>query len=209
MNDILENYRFFGGVQTAFDWKSGDVYGEVQYLPHRIDFSARFDRKVIFWDGMNDASQTNLQKYSWQKIEAGASLPLSVRTRITVKPFLGFTKYLDRGDISYPASPPVYKPSQQQYYAGSKIELVYDNSITTGLNIIEGTRGKINFIHYEGLGNKDAGFSQVSIDIRHYQKIYKEIVFAVRGYAGTFFGNSPKKYVLGGMDNWFGNKLVS
>lgn len=207
MNDMLENYRFFGGIQTAFDWKSGDVYGEVQYLPHRIDFSARFDRKVIFWDGMNDASQTNLQKYSWQKVEAGASLPLNVRTRLTVKPFLGFTKYLDRGDINYPASPPVYKASEQQYYAGSKVELVYDNSVTTGMNIIEGTRGKINFIHYEGLGNKDASFSQVSIDIRHYQKIYKEIVFAVRGYAGTFFGNSPKKYVLGGMDNWFGNKF--
>jgi outer membrane protein assembly factor BamA len=28
----------------------------------------------------------------------------------------------------------------------------------------------------------------------------------VRGYAGTFFGNSPKKYVLGGMDNWFANR---
>lgn len=206
MNDMLENYRFFGGIQTAFDWKSGDVYGEVQYLPHRIDFSARFDRKVIFWDGL-DNTQTNLQKYSWQKVEAGASLPLSVRTRITVKPFLGFTKYIDRGDINYPASPPVYKDSEQQYYAGSKVELVYDNSINTGMNIIEGTRGKINFIHYEGLGNKNASFSQVSIDIRHYQKIYKEIVFAIRGYAGTFFGNSPKKYVLGGMDNWFGNKF--
>jgi outer membrane protein assembly factor BamA len=57
------------------------------------------------------------------------------------------------------------------------------------------------------MGNKNASFSQVSIDLRHYQKIYKEIVFAVRGYAGTFFGNSPKKYVLGGMDNWFGNKF--
>jgi outer membrane protein assembly factor BamA len=36
--------------------------------------------------------------------------------------------------------------------------------------------------------------------------LYKEIVFAVRGYVGTFFGNSPKKYLLGGMDNWFANR---
>lgn len=202
MNDMLENYRFFGGIQSAFDLKSGDVYGEIQYLPHRVDYSARFDRKVIFWDN----AQT-LQKYTWQKAEFGASLPLNVKTRIAVKPFVGFTKYIDRGNENSPAAPPVFMPSQQQYYAGSKVELVYDNSVTTGMNIIEGTRGKINFVHSEGLGNHNASFSQVSLDIRHYQKIYKEIVFAVRGYTGTFFGNSPKKYLLGGMDNWFGNTI--
>ncbi len=202
MNDMLENYRFFGGIQTAFDWKSGDIYGEIQYLPHRVDYSARIDRKVIFWDGV-----TNLQKYTWQKVEIGASLPLTVRTRVTLKPFLGYTRYVDRGSDSSPAAPPVFLPSVEQFYAGTKMELVYDNSLTTGLNIIEGSRGKINFVHYEGLGNKQESFSHASLDVRHYQKIYKEIVFAVRGFTGTFFGNAPKSYVLGGMDNWFGNKI--
>ncbi|HEY5692466.1 MAG TPA: translocation protein TolB [Cyclobacteriaceae bacterium] len=201
MNDMLENYRFFGGIQTAFDWKSGDVYGEIQYLPHRVDYSARIDRKVIFWDGA-----TNQQKYTWQKVEIGASLPLTVRTRITLKPFLGYTRYVDRGSDSSPGAPPVFLPSTEQFYIGSKIELVYDNSLTTGLNIIEGTRGKVNFTHYEGIGSKQASFSQVAVDVRHYQPIYKEIVFAARGFTGTFFGNSPKSYTLGGMDNWFGNR---
>lgn len=201
MNDMLENYRFFGGIQTAFDWKSGDIYGEVQYLPHRVDYSARIDRKVIFWDGA-----TNQQKYTWQKVEIGASLPLTVRTRITLKPFLGYTRYVDRGSDSSPGAPPVFLPSADQFYAGSKIELVYDNSLTTGLNIIEGTRGKVNFTHYEGIGSKQASFSQIAVDVRHYQPIYKEIVFALRGFTGTFFGNSPKSYTLGGMDNWFGNR---
>ena len=49
-------------------------------------------------------------------------------------------------------------------------------------------------------------FSHLVIDIRHYQKIYKEIVLAVRGFGGSFMGNSPKKYLLGGMDNWLFNK---
>ena len=201
MNDMLENYRFFGGIQTAFDWKSGDIYGEIQYLPHRVDYSARIDRKVIFWDGA-----TNQQKYSWQKVEVGASFPLTVRTRITLKPFLGYTRYVDRGSDSSPGAPPVFLPSADQFYVGSKIELVYDNSLTTGLNIIEGTRGKVNFTHFEGIGSKQASFSHMAVDVRHYQPIYKEIVFALRGFTGTFFGNSPKSYTLGGMDNWFGNR---
>ncbi|MEK6782105.1 MAG: translocation protein TolB [Bacteroidota bacterium] len=206
MNDMLQNFRFYGGLQTAFDWKSGDVFGEMQYLPHLVDYSIRIDRKVIFWDGLTEQTP-NYQKYTWQRLEIGAALPLSVKARVSIKPYIGYTRYTDRGDINFPASPPSFLPTEQQFYAGSKAELVYDNSITTGLNIIEGSRGKINFIHNEGLGNKNASFSQISIDLRHYQKIYKEIVFAVRGYAGTFFGNSPKQYVLGGMDNWFGNKF--
>lgn len=214
MNDMLENYRFYGGIQTSFDWKSGDVYGEIQYLPNRIDYSIRVDRKVIFWDqrDLNDASSSTryLQKYSLQKVEFGVALPLNVRTRVTVKPFLAYSRFVDRGpDSNVPSTPPTYIPSVDQYYGGSKAELVYDNSITTGMNLIEGTRGKISFIHYEALGNKSQSFSNLSADFRHYQKIYKEIVFAVRGYAGSFFGKAPKQYALGGMDNWFGNHINS
>jgi Tol biopolymer transport system component len=211
MNDMLENYRFYGGLQTAFDWKSGDVYGELQYLPMRVDFSARFDRKVIFWD-QRDLTFTSsgtryFQKYSWQKIEVGASLPLNVRTRVTLKPFTGYTRFLDRGPNAVPATPPEYLPSEQQFYIGNKAEVVYDNSISTGMNLIEGTRAKLTFTHHEGLGNKNASFTNLSADIRHYQKIYKEIVLAVRGFGGSFFGKSPKMYALGGMDNWFGDHL--
>jgi WD40-like Beta Propeller Repeat len=210
MNDILENYRFFGGLQTAFDLKSGDVYAEAQYLKHRVDFSARLDRKVIFWDQADLPSSVvgYQQKYSFQKVEVGASLPLSVRTRFTVKPFAGYTQFVDRGpnDI-LTTNPPTFYPTKEQFYVGSKAELVYDNSLTTGANIIEGTRGKINFVTYGGVGNPKAGFSQLSLDLRHYQRIYHEIIFAVRGYTGSFFGAAPKKYVLGGMDNWFGYKI--
>ena len=208
MNDILENYRILGGVQTAFDFKSGDVYGEFQYLPGRIDYSVRFDRKVIFWQTPQEGiAQIENQKYSFQKIEFGASLPLSVRTRFSLKPFGGYTQFVDRGLLQPQAAGPVFIPSKQQFYAGAKAELVYDNSLSTGMNIIEGTRGKLSAIHYEALGNNQKSFSQISLDVRHYQKIYHEIIFAVRGFTGTFLGNSPKKYMLGGMDNWLGNRL--
>jgi hypothetical protein len=210
MNDVLENYRIFGGLQTSFDFKSGDVYGEFQYLPHRVDYSIRFDRKVIFWQPpQREALLEENQKYSFQKVELGASYPISVRTRVTFKPFAGYTQFVDRGRniplVKPNTSSPIFLNSQTQFYAGARVEAVYDNSLTTGMNIIEGTRGKFSFVTYEGMGDSKKSFSQISIDVRHYQKIYKEIVFAVRGYTGTFFGNSPKKYLLGGMDNWFLN----
>jgi hypothetical protein len=206
MNDMLENYRFNGGLQVALsDLKSGDVFAEFQYLPHRIDFSARVDRKVIYWSTHNSDNSPNTvtenQRYTFQKIEVGASYPISVRARVSVKPFFGNTDFVDRG-ASIPNNVPTFYPSRQQFYAGAKVDFVYDNSVTTGLNIIEGSRGKMSYVNYQGIGNAKKSFSQVYVDVRHYQKIYKEIVFAVRGYAGTFFGNSPKSYLLGGVDNW-------
>lgn len=208
MNDILEHFRIYGGIQTAFDWKSGDVFGELHYLKHRMDFSVRYDRKVIFWsqaDEVATTTRTRRQKYSWQKIELGASLPINVRLRFAVKPFVGYTFYEDLGPDPQSGLSPVFYPSESQWYGGARTELVFDNSVNNGLNLMEGTRGKIGLVHTAGLGNSAASFSQVYLDVRHYQPIYREIVLALRGYAGNFFGNSPKQYVLGGVDNWFGN----
>jgi len=206
MNDMLENYRFFGGIMSTIDLRSGDAYAEFQYLPSLIDFSARFDRKAIRWRAKaNDNDDPNLYNYSLNRLEFGASLPLSERTRITLRPFAAMARTVDLGKADYPTVLPSVVPVNN-YYGGFKSEIVYDNSVSTGLNLIEGTRGKISFQHYQGLNNGQLSFSQASIDVRHYQKIYKEIVFAVRGFAGTFFGNSPKTYLLGGMDNWLFNK---
>jgi hypothetical protein len=207
MNDMLENYRLYGGVQLSLtDWKSGDVFAEILYLPKRIDFGIRFDRKAIYWT--NDFSSPRAEKYTFQKLELIASLPIVTRLRASVKPFIGFTRYVDKGaENPNPTSPgPQFGPSVQQFYGGGKAELVFDNSVTTGLNIIEGTRGKVSYTNYVSFEDANLNFSQVVVDIRHYQKIYKEIVFAVRGFGGSFMGNAPKKYLLGGMDNWLFNK---
>lgn len=208
MNDMLENYRFYGGLMTTIDLKSGDAYAEFQFLPRLVDFSLRFDKKSIRWETTprNPGDSTSLNHYALYKLELGASLPISDRMRFTIKPFGAMTRSLSYGRWDVPPPDPVYKNPVNQFYAGVKSEIVYDNSVSTGLNLIEGTRAKATFVHYEGVQNHNLSFSQVSVDLRHYQKIYKDIVLAVRGFGGSFFGKSPKTYLLGGMDNWAFNK---
>lgn len=203
MNDMLENYRIYGGLMASFDFKSGDVYAEFQYLPKYIDFSFRFDRKAVYWETLTsaDGNPPDNYNYSLNKLEVGASLPLNDRTRFTLKPFGTLTRSVNLGPSGLTSSSPTQIPLNN-YYAGTKAELIYDNAIITGANLIEGTRGKVSFTHHEHIADNMMSFSQVSIDLRHYQKIYKEIVLAVRGFGGSFFGNAPKQYLLGGMDNW-------
>jgi hypothetical protein len=206
MNDMLESYRFYGGIMTSIDLRNGDAYAEFQYLPSLIDFSVRFDRKGLRWEAEpQDRAQSNLYHYSLNRFEVGASLPITDRLRFTLKPFAAMTRTIELGEGDYPSHPPAVDPITE-YYGGTKSELIYDNSVSSGLNLIEGTRGKVMFQHYQGITSSEQSFSQVSIDVRHYQKIYREIVFAFRGFAGTFFGKSPKLYLLGGMDNWAFNK---
>jgi hypothetical protein len=206
MNDMLESYRFYGGIMTSIDLRNGDAYAEFQYLPTLIDFNVRFDRKGLRWEAEPlDRGQPNLYHYSLNRFEIGAALPITDRVRFTVKPFAALTRTVELGEGDYPAQPPTIDPLTD-YYGGVKSELIYDNSVSSGLNLIEGTRGKFMFQHYQGLNDQSKSFSQVALDVRHYQKIYREIVFAVRGFAGTFFGQSPKLYLLGGMDNWILNK---
>jgi len=208
MNDMLENYRIYGGLMTSIDFKSGDVFGEFQHLKYYIDFSARFDRKVIYWETPDNPEingEPDNYNYSLNRVELGASLPLNDRTRFTVKPFAALTRSVNLGSPNFQSLSPTQSPLRY-FYAGVKSELIYDNAIVTGSNLIEGTRGKIVFEHQQNLENKELSFDKISVDVRHYQKLYKEIVLAAHGFAGRFFGNSPKQYLLGGMDNWAFNQ---
>ena len=202
MNDMLENYRFHGGIMSTLDLRQGDVFAEFEYLPYFMDFSARFDRKAIRWDPY---ANDNVYKYTFHKLEVGASLPFTDRLRVSLNPFGAIATSVDLGEQPFPLNPPSALTTNR-YYAGAKAEIVYDNSVSTGMNLMEGTRAKISLTHYMGLNDQDLSFSRASIDLRHYQKVYREIVFAVRGFAGTFFGPSPKKFMLGGMNNWLFNQ---
>lgn len=204
MNDMLENYRFHGGIMSTLDLRQGDVFAEFEYLPSFMDFSARFDRKAIRWDPYPNGK---VFKYTLHKFEVGASLPFTDRLRVALKPFGAVATSIDLGEQPFPLNPPS-AIATNRYYAGAKTEIVYDNSVSTGMNLMEGSRGKISFMHYQGLTDQQHSFSRASIDLRHYQKVYREIVLAVRGFAGTFFGPSPKKFLLGGMNNWLFNKTV-
>ncbi len=202
MNDMLENYRFNGGIMSTLDLRQGDVFAEFEYLPHFMDFSARFDRKAIRWDPYTNG---NIYKYTLHRFEVGASLPFSDRLRVSFKPFGSVATSVDMGEQPFPLNPPS-AVATNRYYAGATAEIVYDNSVSTGMNLMEGSRGKISLTHHQGLSDSRYSFSRASIDLRHYQKVYREIVFAVRGFAGTYFGPSPKKFLLGGMNNWLFNQ---
>ncbi|MDX1627044.1 MAG: translocation protein TolB, partial [Fulvivirga sp.] len=200
MYDMLENHKFEGGVMATTDLRNGDIFAEYSYLKTRLDYSARFERSVILRE-----TGTRLPKYSKNTLQLGVAYPFNNKLRLAVEPFVTLAQYIDLNPVRG-TSPPRFAEAVTQEYLGANTELVYDNSIVNGMNIIEGTRAKIQFTHYEGISDKDLSFSNFSVDIRHYQEIHREIVLAGRLFYGSFFGRNPKQYLLGGMDNWLFKK---
>lgn len=197
MNDLLQNHKFYGGILSTTNLRSGDVFAEYQYLEQRVDYKIRYDRNV--W--LQDYGDALRQRYSKSKIEVGASLPLNPKFRITLNPNLMFTKYQD---LNFFNLIPNAESAEQNVttYLGVLTEAVYDNTTVIGQNAIEGTRFKVQFSHSESLTNKSRSFSNFSVDFRHYQKLFRSLVFASRLFYGSYFGRFNHNYMIGGMDNW-------
>ena len=217
MNDVLENHKFYGGFLAITDFSSGDFFAEYKYLKNTIDLRARYDRSVYFYERIlaPGAAENIQQKYKKNTYTLGAALPVSVSSRFEVSSFMTFTKYLNINPEVLAGTHPnqitggsVVEESNNTF-AGIRFEWVFDNTLTNGLNLFEGTRGKVKFEHFQGINNNSRTFSNINVDLRRYQKIHRELILAGRLYYGRSFGNHPKTYMLGGVDNWIANESVN
>lgn len=202
ITDLLDNHSFHGGVLTTLDFRSGgDLFFEYEYLKSRVDFKGRYDRRTI---RVIEGDITD-QKYVLTKVEAGISYPLNPNTKVSIAPFLAKTQYFNLNPDSLILSNLPDQNSLDVNYIGGRVELVFDRTEQLGLYTQAGFKGKIGYANYAALGNSGRSFSNFYADFRNYQRIHKNIIFASRLYLGSFMGNNPQTYLVGGMDNWLFN----
>lgn len=189
MNDLLENHHLQGGIFITPNLKNTDLWGQYSYLAKRIDFSVRFDRRSITEDNENTQ-----KKYHFNKLTFSASYPINTNMRVTFSPSYTSNRFLDLNNLA--------SPDGFANFVGARAEFVYDNTISHGVNQLEGTRFRARFDNYTGLNNSQDGFNRFFADLRHYVRFGRGIILAGRLSGGHSFGNSPKQTVMGGMDNW-------
>lgn len=194
LTDLLENHvlRAGGFISLTNTLRNSDLFAEYTNLTHRIDYGARIDRQTLFVDGAG-----MLQKYRYNRFAVSASYPISVNSRFTVSPFYAITRLIDLSSFA--------EPDRVSDYAGLRGEFVFDNTKVSGMNMVMGTRLKLRYEEYAGLRSAAEGFRRISLDVRHYQKIHRDLVLATRFAFSQSGGASPKKSTLGGMENWVGS----
>ncbi len=206
INDVLENHRFTGGVLAARNLSSGDVYGEYRFLKYWMDFHLRFDSKSYVKERLNE--ENLVQKYVLNKVEFGAQLPITHMVRLEAAPFIARTEFRNlQGDviINNPTSTAGFARDSQVPYTGGRAAIVIDNTIEREFNIYQGTRGLVEYENFIGVGMTEKNFSRINVDLRHYQKIHRELTLAGKLYFGRSMGNNRQSYLLGGVSDWFFN----
>ncbi|MFD2571738.1 hypothetical protein ACFSUS_13920 [Spirosoma soli] len=192
LTDQLENHVLRAGGFITTTLRNSDLFAEYSNLTHRIDFGARADRQTLYVP----PEVGLLQKYRYNRFSVSASYPISVNSRFTVAPFYAITRLIDLSSFA--------EPDRVSDYAGLRGEFVFDNTNKNGMNMIVGTRLKLRFEEYAGLRSASEGFRRLSLDLRHYQKIHRDLILATRFAFSQSGGPSPKQSTLGGMENWIG-----
>lgn len=195
MSDLVQNNRFDLGLFILGDFKNSNMYAEYLMLKHRIDFQFRYDRQAYLAQGNNV-----IQSYTLNRFTFGISYPINPHHRIVLSPMVTQTRF---SDLSDPVT--ILDDDIINTYSGGKIEWVYDFTRYYGLNMKAGSVAKAFIETQRNTDNGKKDFGQFMIDIRHYQPVHKALLLALRASYGQFFGNAPKKYMLGGMDNWLFN----
>lgn len=194
MNDLLENNLIKAGIFITPNFRNSDIFAEYHYLPQRLDYSVRLDRRSIFLD----RDGFDIQKYRFNQVMATVAYPFNEAMRVSLSPFYALTRLVPSG-----LSPTVGQRTSD--FGGAKAEFVFDNTVSTGMNMLEGTRLKVKYQHYQGLRSAAESFNRLNVDIRNYLKIHRDLILATRLSYGRSGGRSPKFDLLGGMDNWLFN----
>jgi hypothetical protein len=203
MSDLLENHKFYAGLLPIFDFQSGKIFTEYRYLKNRLDYHFRYDRHSLFRQNTDDQRSSEvMRRYILNQVDLGASLPISVASRISATPFFANTQAIDLDPRTMSPNPSRKPIDHSVYYAGLKLGFTVDNTRKHGLNMLSGTRMYTGFEHYQAINDSSKTFSNFTFDFRHYQPIFREFVLAGRVFYGQFFNMEDELYLLGGMNNW-------
>ena len=190
LTDVLENQRIDASIFGLFDLRTSNIRVSYTNLTRRYDWSIAYQKQAYFFD-----IGTNLNRYSRHEIAPTIAYPLTHNLSVRGGPrFVTISRTL-LGNVAT-------ETDSSYNYLGYNGELVFDNSVATGVNMVTGTRMKASITNSTNLGDKQGSFGKFVIDLRHYQKISRSIIWANRASYGQFFGPRNQVFRLGGMDNW-------
>lgn len=208
-SDLMEDYRITGGFRLASSLSVPEYYVSYENL------KKRFDKQYIFYkqgSTQNLSYNTSLKTSSYELKFIG-KYPFNEHSAIR-----GSVLY--RRDEQSVVSSDSILLNFPNFYAdniGIRLEYVFDNTISKGLNLYNGTRYKIYVEQFKELGQNNGTVAEVlksltqpaqnmvnlGFDVRHYERIHRQIIFAWRAAGSTSIAKQKVMYYLGGVDGWF------
>jgi hypothetical protein len=198
LSDAFENQRFQASVFAQLDLRTSNINVSYTNVTRRFDWSIAYQKQAYFFDAGGAGEQF---RYGRHSVAPTIAYPLTHSLSLRGGPRYDNISRSLTGVAST-------ENDVTRNYGGFNAELVFDNSRVTGINMLLGTRMKIGVLQMNDFASQANGFGKFYIDLRHYQKIHRSLVWANRISYGQFFGRAeggsdPQQvFRLGGMDNW-------
>ncbi len=206
--DLLEDYQLEGGVRIPTTFNGYEAFAFFDDRKHRLDRryaiyhkSTKFsDNNSSVVDNRRSRTQTTLGQYE-------VRYPLDIFQRVQATGTLRADRYTKLATDQQSLNAPTLKEQR----IGVRLDYVFDNAIDLEVNAKMGTRAKVwvdvvkkfemDFVD-DFKFKLNAGFMGiVGFDARHYERILKHSILAIRGAGATSFGAEKTLFILGGIDN--------
>ncbi|MFK7936004.1 MAG: BamA/TamA family outer membrane protein [Saprospiraceae bacterium] len=208
VKDLFEDYQLEGGIRIPTTFNGAEYFlifdDRKKRLDKQIAVYMRNRRNVTaggFLTQNREEEQTILGQYS-------VRYPLDIFTSIRATGTLRQDRLVQLATDANTLNQPFINEQR----AGVKLEYVFDNTLDVSINIKNGTRYKIftevvKKFNVEVFDEFKFDFNEgilgiVGFDARHYQRLDKHSILAVRAAGATSFGTEKILYYLGGVDNW-------
>ncbi|OAV43005.1 hypothetical protein [Lewinella sp. 4G2] len=217
--DIFEDYSITGGLRVPFRFNGSEYFFTYENRKKRLDriFSVyrrnRRDERGFYPNSLVQIRPSVIEENTLLA-QYGIRYPLDVfrSLRLTGTVRRDRVQTLPTEQVALELAP------QNQARVGLRLEYVFDNTLNLATNLRMGTRYKVYADSYKGFDislnsggettSLEPGFlGIVGADVRHYQRLDKRTILALRLAGATNIGSQKVLYYLGGVDRAIGQNF--
>jgi hypothetical protein len=196
-NDLFEDFKITGGFRLSPDFDANEYLLSFENLKKRLDKQLVLHRQAFKNSGTGELGDFEIKTLT-QSVSYILRYPFN-----QVKSLAATFSYRNDRTV-YLSSNPNYLnvPNDYKNWLGIKLEYIFDNTQSLGMNLYRGTRYKVFAEFQEQVYKNLYELTVFGADIRHYTRIHRTLILANRFAWSTSQGSSRIIYYLGGVDNW-------
>ena len=206
--DLLEDYQLEGGVRIPTTFNGYEAFAFFDDKKHRLDRRyAIYHKSTKFSDNSSSVLDNHRSRTQISLAQYELRYPLDIYQRVQATGTIRSDRYTQLATDQQSLGAPTLKEQR----LGLRMEYVFDNAVDIEINAKMGTRAKVWFdfakkIELDFVDNfkfkVNSGFMGIfGFDARHYERILKHSILAIRGAGATSFGDEKTLFILGGVDN--------
>lgn len=193
LSDLQRNVNIEAGLRCNLDLTFNDFHFKSGFYAAQFDQEFTYHRRTRKYDNENNLFQQYTTQFSDYKI----MLPVDERLRYSYT--LGLRQDAVVTKITETQTAQVADKIHQ--FWTNKLEILFDNSVSSGLNQFNGSKVKLG-LHYYLNTRKSVSLYWAEADLRFYIPLKQNITFAQRITGAYNLGRNKIGYYLGGVENW-------